>query len=146
MYNFNYYCIKTLAHEKYSFFHGLVIKINIEFFVQKDFDVHYNYACSIIIGFPNKSPFLSPVDSAIGTGMTTESHSVVGDMDDLDQLPEEGPPNATIVPGNHLPPRHPMMSHGNQLGHNSSSQYRGLHNYTDQHSLGMSCDYHVTYM
>lgn len=69
---------------------------------------------------------MSPVDSAIGTGMTTENHSVVGDNDDLDQLPEDVPPNTTIghIPGQQPPPMVPQTNH---LGHNPS--FAGMQSY-----------------
>ena len=77
---------------------------------------------------------MSPVDSAIGTGRTSENQSVIGD-DELDPMPEDTPPNATIIP-NHGQQQHPMMSQGNpHLGHNPSS-FSGMQNYTDQHRLG----------
>lgn len=76
------------------------------------------------IGHDTKSPFISPVDSAIGTGMTTENHSLVGDNDDLDQLPEDVPPNTTIGPVQGQPPVVPQTNH---LGHNPS--FAGMQSY-----------------
>jgi catenin beta 1 len=48
-------------------------------------------------GYGNQGPFMSPVDSAFVSGNTTKAPSVVGDIEDLDQLSEDfPPPNATI--------------------------------------------------
>ena len=91
--------------------------------------------CEIIhtrsfIGHHNKGSFLSsPVDSAIGTGLTTENHSVIGENDDLDQLPDDiAPPNTTIIPNQQ------QQQGGMMMGGNPSS-YSG-HHYPDPHSLG----------
>ena len=75
--------------------------------------------------------FMSPVDSAIGTGATTESQSIVEDTDDLDHLPDDmPPPNTTIVPSQG------MVQNSNQMGQNHVSPYSGLQNFHEQPGLG----------
>ena len=70
---------------------------------------------------------MSPVDSAFVSGVTTKAPSVVGDMEDLDQIPEDfPPPNATIP--------HGIPSGGQQRSHIPSySQYE---QYQEQQALG----------
>ena len=78
------------------------------------------------------SHFMSPVDSAIGSGVTTEAHSVVGDMEDLDQLPEDiPPPNATVLPPQGPPP----VPHPNTQMTHLPSSYSSYQNYQDQQNL-----------
>ncbi len=63
--------------------------------------------------------------------MTTENHSVIGDNDDLDPIPEDmvPPPNTTIVPN--------RQQQGMMMGtnHHNPTPYSTGHHYPDHHSL-----------
>ena len=78
-------------------------------------------------GYGKQGPFISPVDSAFVSGVTTKAPSVVGDMDDLDQqLEDYPPPNATIPPGS---------AHG-PVG-TVHHPYPSFEQYHEQQALGM---------
>lgn len=70
---------------------------------------------------------MSPVDSAFVSGVTTKAPSVVGDMEDLDQLPEDFPPPTATIPHGH--PSGPVQ----HRGPNPYSQYE---HYQEQQAIG----------
>ena len=56
-------------------------------------------------GYGKHGQYTSPVDSAIGSGVTTKAPSIVGDYDDLDHLTaDDFPPPSTTISHGHAPP------------------------------------------